>query len=123
MGVLFHGTAATNGFDSVGHYIRTEALVGGCTGYAKTPVPGCSANFTHTGVAADAATAAAALDPGAGAHGSKASRRGGGPANAGASPGTAKVTAAVRRARASGIQPATTAAVSGLLHYLIGNGE
>jgi hypothetical protein len=31
--------------------------------------------------------------------------------------------AAVRLALASGIQPATTAAVSGLLHYLIGNGE
>jgi hypothetical protein len=85
MGVLFYGTAATNGFDSIGHYIRTEALVGGCTAYVKTPVGGCSANFSHTRVARD-------------------------------------VTSAVLRARASGIQPARTAAVSGLLHYLIGNG-
>jgi ABC-type transporter Mla subunit MlaD len=57
MGVLFYGTAATNGFDSAGHYIRTEALVGSCTGYAKTVVAGCSANFTHTGTAADIASA------------------------------------------------------------------
>jgi phospholipid/cholesterol/gamma-HCH transport system substrate-binding protein len=56
MGVLFHGTGATNGFDAAGHYIRTEALVGSCTAYAKTVVPGCSANFTHTGTAADVAS-------------------------------------------------------------------
>jgi ABC-type transporter Mla subunit MlaD len=53
MGVLFYGTGATNGFDSAGHYIRTEALVGGCTSYAKTFVAVCSANFTHTGAAGD----------------------------------------------------------------------
>ena len=58
MGVLFYGTAATNGFDSAGHYIRTEALVGGCTAYNKTPVGGCSANFSgvpKTKAAADVA--------------------------------------------------------------------
>jgi ABC-type transporter Mla subunit MlaD len=59
MGVLFYGAAATNGFDADGHYIRTEALVGSCTAYVKAPVPGCSANFTHTGVAGDVASASA----------------------------------------------------------------
>ena len=42
-----NGTNAVNGFDSLGHYIRTEAIVGGCTAYSKITVGGCSANFTH----------------------------------------------------------------------------
>ena len=58
MELLFYGTAATNGFDSVGHYVRDQVLVGDCTGYAKTPVSGCSANFSHTKGASDAAAAA-----------------------------------------------------------------
>jgi ABC-type transporter Mla subunit MlaD len=48
MKVLFYGSAATNGFDTSGHYIRTEALVGGCTAYTKVPVPGCSSNFDNS---------------------------------------------------------------------------
>ena len=63
MGVLFYGTAATNGFDNLGHYIRTEALVGSCTAYNKTPVGGCSANFSGVPKpksAADRVAAAAA---------------------------------------------------------------
>lgn len=93
MGVLFHGTAATNGFDSIGHYIRTEALVGSCTGYAKTVVPGCSANFTHTGAAADAVSAS-----------------------------TAKVLNLIR-AEPSGTTRSTTRTLGALLGYLIGSGQ
>jgi hypothetical protein len=89
--LLFYGTSATNGLDSSGHFVRTEALVGGCTGYAKTPVGGCSANFTHT-AAADVT-------------------------------GTAPLQRVVRDARASGIQPKTTVALGGLLHYLVGAGR
>ncbi len=59
MGALFNGVGATNGFDSAGHYLRTEALVGGCTAYSLSPVGGCSANFSHTGAATDVASAAA----------------------------------------------------------------
>ena len=40
MSLLFNGTSAANGFDSIGHYVRTEPLVGGCTAYAKTRRPG-----------------------------------------------------------------------------------
>jgi hypothetical protein len=94
MGVLFYGTSATNGFDQIGHYIRTEALVGGCTSYARTPVGGCSANFGRAGAAADTASAS-----------------------------NRKLSRIVRAARASGIRPATTAALGGLLHYLIGSGR
>ena len=92
MTLLFNGTGATNGFDSSGHYVRTEALVGGCTAYVKVVVPGCSANFTHTGAAADIASA------------------------------SPKVARVVRDARATGIKASTTVALGGLLHYLIGSG-
>jgi ABC-type transporter Mla subunit MlaD len=56
MALLFYGTSAANGFDSLGHYVRDELLVSNCTGYALTPVTGCSANFVK------GASAAAAID-------------------------------------------------------------
>jgi hypothetical protein len=59
MAVLFGGTNAANGFDSVGHYVRDQLLVSDCTGYAITPVPGCSAKFSNASAAADTASAAA----------------------------------------------------------------
>ena len=59
MALLFYGTSATNGFDSLGHYVRDELLVSDCTGYATSPVPGCSANFSNTSASADAGAAAA----------------------------------------------------------------
>ena len=103
MSVLFYGTAATNGFDQIGHYIRTEALVGSCTGYAKTVVAGCSANFTHTGPAADVASVrtpvrvAAVTSP--------------------------RLRRLIRTAQESRIQPSRTAALGGLLSYLVGRGR
>jgi phospholipid/cholesterol/gamma-HCH transport system substrate-binding protein len=98
MGLLFYGTTAANGFDADGHYIRTEALVGSCTGYAKATVAGCSANFTHQTAAADIAAKAAPVR-------------------------NAKLLNVVNQARASGIQAATTSALGGLLQYLIGSGK
>jgi hypothetical protein len=73
MALLFYGTTATNGFDSLGHYVRDELLVSDCTGYATTPVPGCSANFTKSSASADS-TASAAGDL-AGTEQSPASKR------------------------------------------------
>jgi ABC-type transporter Mla subunit MlaD len=52
MSLLYDGTNATNGFDELGHYVRTDTLVGDCTGYAKRAIPGCSANFTKSSAAA-----------------------------------------------------------------------
>jgi virulence factor Mce-like protein len=52
MSLLFNGVSAANGFDSFGHYVRTEPMVGGCTAYVKRPTPGCSANFTKAKAAA-----------------------------------------------------------------------
>jgi phospholipid/cholesterol/gamma-HCH transport system substrate-binding protein len=42
---LFNGAGATNGFDADGHYLRTDLLVGSCTGYARSAIGGCSARF------------------------------------------------------------------------------
>jgi len=113
MGLLFYGTAATNGFDSLGHYIRTEALTGGCTGYAKTPVAGCSANFNQQGAAADIASSRPTASAAKAATASTAKAP---------SAADAKLANVVRDAHASGIQSSTTAALGGLLHYLVGSG-
>jgi ABC-type transporter Mla subunit MlaD len=63
MALLFYGTTAGNGFDSLGHYVRDELLVSNCTGYALSPVPGCSANFAH-GASASAASDISSLPRG-----------------------------------------------------------
>jgi ABC-type transporter Mla subunit MlaD len=55
MSLLYYGVSATNAFDSIGHFARTEPQVGSCASYVKHEVPGCSANFA-------AVTAAAASD-------------------------------------------------------------
>ncbi|HTU87483.1 MAG TPA: MlaD family protein [Solirubrobacteraceae bacterium] len=81
MALLFYGTTATNGFDSLGHYVRDELLVSDCTGYATTPVPGCSANFTKGTSAAVDGQAASADDAQAASASHKAA---GGVATAGA---------------------------------------
>ena len=62
MALLFYGSNATNGFDSLGHYVRDELLVSDCTGYATSPIPGCTANFGTTSVAADRSATAAAVN-------------------------------------------------------------
>ena len=61
MALLFYGSNATNGFDSLGHYVRDELLVSDCTGYATSPIPGCTANFGTTSVAGDKSATAAAV--------------------------------------------------------------
>jgi hypothetical protein len=61
MSLLFYGTNAANGFDSLGHYVRDELLVGDCTAYATTPVPSCSSNFPKTSAASDVAASTASV--------------------------------------------------------------
>jgi ABC-type transporter Mla subunit MlaD len=51
MGLLFNGAVAGNGFNSLGHYVRDEPLVGSCTTYVIHPVLGCSANFSGASAA------------------------------------------------------------------------
>jgi ABC-type transporter Mla subunit MlaD len=97
MKVLFNGTAAGNGFDSLGHYVRDEPLVSSCTNYATTAVPGCSANFTNGGKAA-AAVASSRTE--------------------GTARGSAQVVAQAVRAAPAGSR--STAPLRGLLAYLVG---
>ncbi len=96
MQLLFYGVSATNSFDSIGHLARTEPMVGGCASFVKRVVPGCSANFTHTGLAGDFPTASAA-------------RRG---------PITRLAKKATQKVKAP-----NAGSVSGLLQYLIGQGR
>ncbi len=60
MALLFRGTSAANGFDSLGHYVRDEPLVSSCTNYATTPVPACSADFASASTASVGARGASA---------------------------------------------------------------
>jgi phospholipid/cholesterol/gamma-HCH transport system substrate-binding protein len=92
MALLFYGTSAANGFDSLGHYVRDELLVSNCTAYALIPVAGCSANFVK-GTSASAASDTTSLPRGS-QHVLKAALAG----------------AALRR----------SSPLSGLLDYLIG---
>ena len=130
MGVLFNATGAGNGFDADGHYVRSAAILGSCTGYVTTPTAGCSANFSGTAASADTAAASEvpvststlsagnatnplqtpAPTPGSG------SRTGSGPSEA------AAVAGVVRQAlRAAGGGPSSN--LAGLLAYLIGGGR
>ena len=54
MSLLFYGVGATNGYNADGHYIRVAPVVGACTAYARTPVAGCSANFSGASSASQA---------------------------------------------------------------------
>jgi phospholipid/cholesterol/gamma-HCH transport system substrate-binding protein len=45
MDFIFNTSAAVNGFDQYGHYLRTFALVTNCTQIIAFPVGGCSAMF------------------------------------------------------------------------------
>jgi ABC-type transporter Mla subunit MlaD len=103
MSLLFNGVSATNAFDSIGHFARSEPMVGSCASYAKQPVPGCSANFGAGGSAAAASAA--------------------GPA---ASAATARVVreavARIKDATAQSQRPPDKT-LRGLLGYLLGNGR
>jgi virulence factor Mce-like protein len=57
MDFLYFSAASTNGYDSLGHYLRAVFVLTNCTTYSLEPVPGCSANFPK---AANATAARAA---------------------------------------------------------------
>ncbi len=96
MSLLFYGTSAANGFDADGHYVRAEPLVGSCTTYVKKIVPGCPSLFGKAAV----------------------------PQAASDHPGTVlSATDRIAQRSVSATASATKqpAALSGLLHYLIGS--
>lgn len=73
MGLLFYGVGATNSYNADGHIIRVAPVVGSCTAYARTPVAGCSANFSGVS-SASAAVASQAVDDVLGKSSSKVGR-------------------------------------------------
>jgi hypothetical protein len=109
MGLLFNGTSAGNGFDSIGHFLRTELEAGSCTAYAPTPLAGCSANFSgaHAASVRPAARASARR-----VNGAKA-----------ASPPSALTNLVLQAARAAPPRVHSAAPLKSLLDYLIGNGR
>jgi ABC-type transporter Mla subunit MlaD len=61
MSLLYYGTSAANGFDKLGHYLRSEPQTQGCP-YSITPISNCLATFANAspaGAARVARTAAA----------------------------------------------------------------
>ncbi|HEV3318516.1 MAG TPA: MlaD family protein [Solirubrobacteraceae bacterium] len=59
MDFIFLGAGSTNGYDALGHFLRTEGLAAvGCLTYAITPTPGCHGNFFNTSGVASTASAA-----------------------------------------------------------------
>jgi ABC-type transporter Mla subunit MlaD len=62
MDFLYFQAAATNGYDTLGHYLRAIFVVTSCTTYVTKPTPNCGANFEKpaTGSAASVARAAKA---------------------------------------------------------------
>jgi ABC-type transporter Mla subunit MlaD len=60
MDFLYFQAAATNGYDSLGHYLRAVFVLTSCTTYAVEKTPNCGANFvapTATSASARAASA------------------------------------------------------------------
>ncbi len=62
MDFIFLGAGTTNGYDALGHFLRTEGVAAAtCLTYAIAPAGGCHGNFFNTsGTATNAATAGSA---------------------------------------------------------------
>jgi ABC-type transporter Mla subunit MlaD len=45
---VFLGTGSANGYDALGHFLRTEGVGNTCIKYAVKPAPGCSAKLFNT---------------------------------------------------------------------------
>ena len=57
---VFLGGGSLNGYDSLGHFLRSEIVAGICVGYRVAPQNGCSANFVKSeGSAASKSSATA----------------------------------------------------------------
>jgi phospholipid/cholesterol/gamma-HCH transport system substrate-binding protein len=61
MDFIFLGAGSTNGYDALGHFLRTEGVANLCLTYAITPSGGCSGKLFNTnGLSASASSASAA---------------------------------------------------------------
>ncbi|HEY7891626.1 MAG TPA: MlaD family protein [Solirubrobacteraceae bacterium] len=55
---IFVGAGASNGYDSLGHFLRAEVLANACETYALTNSAGCNANFVNQSATAASASSA-----------------------------------------------------------------
>jgi ABC-type transporter Mla subunit MlaD len=60
MDFLYFQAASTNGYDTLGHYLRAVFVLTGCTTYVTKKVPNCGANFAAPVTGANSAVARAA---------------------------------------------------------------
>jgi phospholipid/cholesterol/gamma-HCH transport system substrate-binding protein len=63
MDFLYFSAAATNGYDTLGHYLRAVFVLTSCTTYAYERTPNCGANFEKPATAASARAASAGHVP------------------------------------------------------------
>jgi len=66
MDFIFLGAGAANGYDQLGHFLRTEGVGGTCVKYFITPSPGCNRKLGTTSASASTASAASVGHEGAG---------------------------------------------------------
>ncbi|WCB95926.1 hypothetical protein DSM104299_04678 [Baekduia alba] len=59
MDFLYYQAAATNGYDTLGHYLRAVFVLTSCTTYAIERTPNCGANFEQSATASSARAAKA----------------------------------------------------------------
>ena len=59
--VFYTGALATNGFDSLGHYLRTVLITNVCSSYAVAPSSGCASTFYDPSAEGSAASDEASL--------------------------------------------------------------
>ncbi len=63
MDVIYYATLATNGFDSIGHYLRAGLVTNTCSNYTLSVSAGCNATFYDSSTGASAGAAAARTAP------------------------------------------------------------
>jgi ABC-type transporter Mla subunit MlaD len=63
MDFLYYQAAATNGYDTLGHYLRAVFVLTSCTTYSTAPVPGCTANFARPVASSASVSRASARTP------------------------------------------------------------
>jgi phospholipid/cholesterol/gamma-HCH transport system substrate-binding protein len=74
MDFIFLGAGSTNGYDALGHFLRTEGVVAAlCLTYAVVPAHGCPGKLFNTSGAAGTASASTSTSTSAGAAAAQAS--------------------------------------------------
>jgi len=116
MDFIFYQVTATNGYDSLGHYLRAVLVITTCSAYVTTgPQPGCSSKWPAGGNSGQSATAASTRTPTTENVTTTSAKSG--TAKGSTTPAPAPEPSA---AAPSSATPATSPAAQSLLDYLLG---